>query len=79
MGVRQARLRPEYASWYPTITVAGWISAMTAGQTVRRQLVQHEPGSAPRWEVGARLLDELHFIFRGGRPRDSDRRTRAGD
>jgi hypothetical protein len=76
---RQARLRREYAPWYPTLSVTGWVPAATVARAVARQLVQGEPRWAPRWEVGPRLLDERHFMFRGGIERDGLLRTRLND
>jgi hypothetical protein len=76
---REARLRPEYASWYPGVTVAGWVPASTVARRVTRQLLHGEPRWAPRWEVGLRILDERHFLFRLGVARDPTLRTRAGD
>jgi hypothetical protein len=66
--VRQARLRNEYAAWYPTIAVITWTPAATVARAVARQLLQGEPPWAlgPRWAVGPRLLDDRHFEFRGG-------------
>jgi hypothetical protein len=62
---REARLRGEYASWYPSITVATWIPAATVARKVARQLVYGVPRWAPRWKVSGRVLDERHFLFRG--------------
>ena len=82
MGVnlthRQARLRREYASWYPTIQVTAWFPASMLARKVARQLLDGEPKGAPRWEPGARLLDDRHFTFRRG---EGETRTaiRAGD
>ena len=78
-GRREARLRPEYASWYPNISVSAWMPASTASRVVRRQLLEGEPPWAPRWQPGPRILDEQHFKFRGGTQRRSDRRSRVGD
>jgi hypothetical protein len=66
--VRQARLRNEYAAWYPTIAVSIWTPAVTVARAVARQLLHGEPAWAlgPRWSVGPRLLDDRHFEFRGG-------------
>jgi hypothetical protein len=65
---REARLRREYAAWYPTLSVTAWIAASTAARAVARQLLDGEPEWArpPRWAVGPRLLDDRHFMFRGG-------------
>lgn len=69
MGARrQARLRREYAAWYPTISLSTWLPATTVARAVARQLLEGEPewARAPRWAVGLRLLDDRHFEFRGG-------------
>jgi len=82
VGVRQARLRNEYAAWYPTLACHVWIPAKTVARAVTRQLLDSGPLSAacPRWAMGARILDDRHFTFRGGVERaDCHPRTRAGD
>jgi hypothetical protein len=76
---RQARLRSEYASWYPNVTVTTWYPVLTLVRKVTRQLVHGDPRSSPRWAVGGRTLDDRHFEFRGGVERDAGLRTRAGD
>jgi hypothetical protein len=74
--VRQARLRPEYAAWFPSIAVAVWIPASTVARKVARQLREGQP----RWETGPRILSDLHFTFRGGMPRGASlARTRSED
>jgi hypothetical protein len=78
-GKREARLRPEFASWYPAISVATWLPASSAARAVRRQLLEGEPPWAPRWQPGPRLLSDEHFYFRGGTARRSSGRTRVGD
>lgn len=76
---RQARLRSEYASWYPDVSVTRWYPVSTLVRMVMRQLVHGDPGPSPRWAPGARPLDDRHFEFRGGAERDATWRTRAGD
>lgn len=76
---RQARLRREYAPWYPLIGVTAWMPAQSAANAVRRQLVDGEPTWAPKWALGPRVLDDRHFLFRGGANRDVTQRTRSGD
>ena len=78
-GKRQVRLRPEYAPWYPTISVSTWLPAQGVARKVARQLLEGEPRWAPRWAVGPRVLDERHFTFRRGEERDASGRTRLGD
>jgi hypothetical protein len=72
---RQARLRREYAPWYPLIGVTAWMPAQSAANAVRRQLVDGEPPWAPKWELGRRVLDERHLLFRGGADRDATQRS----
>jgi hypothetical protein len=76
---REARLRREYAAWYPTLTVTSWVTASTVARRVARQLTGEEPSWGPRWKPGPRILDERHFLFRGGADRDSICRTRLTD
>jgi hypothetical protein len=79
--IRQARIRAEYAAWYPTIQVATWLPARAVARAVERQLLG-EPSQwslGPRWLPGPRMLDDRHFLFRGGSPRDSATRSRKED
>jgi len=77
-AIRRARLRPEFASLYPGVAPAIWVSARAAAQTVHRARASHtRPG-----ESGERLLPDAHFDFRGGRRQAGERagqRTRATD
>ena len=80
-SIRQARIRAEYAAWYPTIQVATWLPARSVARAVERQLLG-EPSQwslGPRWLPGPRLLDDHHFFFRGGAERDSVTRSRRED
>ena len=61
-----------------------WFPARTLARKVTRQLLGNQRGQAwaevPRWEAGPRILDDRHFIFRGGADlRKLEARTRAGD
>jgi len=76
---RQARLRNEFAAWYPTIAVNCWTPAVTLARKVAQQLSGDGPAWAPRWERGARILDDRHFDFRGGLSRPAHLRTRSED
>jgi hypothetical protein len=76
---REARLRSEYASWYPSLSVTRWYRVSTLVRMVAGQLVRGEAGSSPRWAPGSRTLDDAHFEFRGGVERDTGWRTRVGD
>jgi len=79
--IRQARIRAEYAAWYPTIQVATWLPARSVARAVERQLLgEPSPYSlGPRWVPGPRLLDDRHFFFRGGNSRNSATRSRRED
>ena len=67
LGTREARLRPEWAHLYPGIEADVWNVAASVLPLVLRQRVINE-GS---WEFARRILDDHHFEFRGGRPRNS--------
>jgi hypothetical protein len=67
MAVREARLRPEWADLYPDIRPGVWHVAAELVPHVLR----HRLSSERRWEFTRRILDEEHFEFRGGRPRDA--------
>jgi hypothetical protein len=79
--IRQARIRAEYAAWYPAIQVATWLPARSVARAVERQLTgESSPYSlGPRWLPGPRLLDNRHFLFRGGGHRDPGTRSRKED
>ena len=79
--IRQARIRAEYAAWYPTIQVATWLPARSVARAVERQLLgEPSPYSlGPRWLPGPRLLDDRHFFFRGGNSRNPATRSRRED
>ena len=62
MARRKARLRPEYAAWYPQLVAGEWHDAAVAAEKV---LKQHRTGSLP-WSLGRRTLSEAHFEFEGG-------------
>jgi len=77
MSVRQARLRPEFASDYPGIPAGTWMAAADMGLALlRAHLVSPTPP-----KLGGRLMDEAKFEFRGGRPREGDAevQTRFGE
>jgi hypothetical protein len=58
-------LRPEYGDWYPWLIPGVWYRAVWLRELVVRQRQAVEP----RWEAGARVPEDAHFVFRGGRPR----------
>jgi hypothetical protein len=62
--IREARLRPEYASLYPDLTPGVWVPACTLRDFVlERGLYQRRTGLPSH----RRLLLESHFEFRGGK------------
>jgi hypothetical protein len=67
LGTRETRLRAEWAHLYPGLEPDVWQVAASVLPLVLRQRVLNEGG----WEFGRRILDDDHFEFRGGRPRDS--------
>ena len=83
MGARRdARLRRDYAPWYPALHITLWAPAKAVARAVARQLLEGEPEhlQPPRWEVGPRILDDRHFEFRGGEAtRRAGTLTRRGD
>ncbi len=62
--IREARLRPEYASLYPGVQPGVWMPASAIGQQL---LLWHL--TAPATPPGERLMGEGHFEFRGGQKR----------
>lgn len=70
-SAREARLKSEYAHLYPGLEPGVWYRAawLSARQFARLPC----DGEA---ESIARMVDEHHFEFRGGRPRQA-RRDRA--
>lgn len=75
--IREARLKPEYASLYPGVTPAVWMPASAVGQQL---LLWHL--TAPATPQGERLISEEHFEFRGGQKRVGswiNMRTRLAD
>ena len=76
-SIREARLRPQYASLYPALE-AGTLQAASA--IGRQLLLWHLTASIP--PQGERLMSEEHFEFRGGARRngaEADARTRHAD
>lgn len=76
-SIREAKLRPEYASLYPAIEPGVWMRASDIG---RQLLLWHlTAASVPDAD---RVMSEEHFEFRGGHRRDlgqGEQRTRAAD
>jgi hypothetical protein len=67
MGVREARLRREWAELYPGLDPDMWYPA---AQLVP-QVLRHRLQGRPSGESTPRILIEKHFEFRGDSPRDS--------
>jgi hypothetical protein len=75
--IREARLKPEYASLYPGVQPGVWMPASVIGQQL---LLWHL--TAPATPQGERLMAEEHFEFRGGQKRVGswiNMRTRLAD
>jgi hypothetical protein len=69
--VREARLRPEFASLYPWMSPGVWYLAASVASAAR----DHEDGQAE----SERRLSPEHFEFRGAiRPRPAGPRTSRG-
>ena len=75
-NIREAKLRPEFASLYPSLEPGVWLPATTVGQKL---LLWHLATAAT--PQGERLMTEEHFEFRGGGTAESRNgaRTRASD
>ena len=74
---REARLRPDYAALYPTITPGVWQPAARVAERLLLYLLRH-PALLDR--LPERLLNEHHFEFRGGSTAEglSARRLQVG-
>jgi hypothetical protein len=66
MAVREARLRPEWAHFYPELEAGVWMVAAQLVPLVLRHRLQDQR----TWEFTQRILVDSHFEFRGGRTRD---------
>jgi len=77
--MREARLRPEHAGFYPEIEVGTWLPAASLARLVlEKELYRKVPGA----RVGGRPLPDEYFEFRGpsrppeerpgGRSRETD-------
>ncbi len=77
--MREARLRPEFADLYPTLTPGQWEPAARIAEVVLARLLLLQISEEPLQD---RILDERHFEFRGETPDGAPRRdpvSRAGD
>ena len=63
--MREARLRPEFADLYPTLTPGQWEPAARIAEVVLARLLLLEISEAP-FRTG--YLNEEHFEFRGEDP-----------
>ena len=67
-SAREARLKPEYTHLYPGLEPGVWYrAAWLSARQFARQPCDGEAASI------ARMVDERHFDFRGGRPRGPHR------
>jgi hypothetical protein len=75
--MREARLRPNFAQLYPTLTPGEWQPAARIAEALLANVLLHEMTDSPSPD---RLLPEEHFEFRGGaEPGRGDARERAAD
>lgn len=72
-SVREARLRPEFAGNYVGIEPGVWFSAAGLAEQLITRLLREGVSDE---ELPQRVLDPLHFEFRGGEP--SAMRTTSG-
>ena len=68
-SIREARVQPEHAHLYPDLDPSAWVPACTLAEYILERGLYQRRTRAP---VHPRLLDESHFVFRGGKSRDSD-------
>jgi hypothetical protein len=60
--MREARLLPEFADLYPTLTPGQWEPAARIAEAVLTRMLLLEISDAPLQD---RVLNEAHFEFRG--------------
>ena len=72
--MREARLRPEFADLYPTLTAGQWEPAARVAEAVLARLLLLEISEAPLQD---RVLREEHFEFRGESPMELPARPAA--
>lgn len=75
MRGREARVRPQFAEWYPKIPPGVWHDAVWTREMVLAQL----RGGSPKWMHDGRVLSDRHFEFQGGQGgqrRSADERRR---
>jgi hypothetical protein len=59
--IQRARLKPEYAAWYPKLRAGEWHHAWWLTEVVRRQVRKEAV-----FPIGARVLSDRHFDFESG-------------
>ena len=59
--IRRARLKPEYAAWYPRVRAGEWHHAWWLTEVVRRQIRREAA-----FPIGSRVLSDHHFDFESG-------------
>ena len=69
--MREARLRPEFADLYPTLTPGQWEPAARVAEVVLARFLLLEISDTP---LRDRILDEEHFEFRGETPDGAPRK-----
>ncbi len=76
-GLREAKLREEYANQYPGLTPGAWLPAANVAEHIV-DLVRRERGTIG---IRGRVVAEDHFEFRGGDSRGdaNARRERRED
>jgi hypothetical protein len=77
--MREARLRPEFAHLYPTLTPGQWEPAARVAEVVLARLLLLQISEA---SLNDRVLEENHFEFRGETPNgapDRSASSRAAD
>lgn len=55
-------LKPAYREWYPWLVPGKWYRVQWLMELIQRQ--QDRVG--PHWQLPPRILDDHHFVFRGG-------------
>ncbi len=73
--MREARLKPEFADLYPTLTPGQWEPAARVAEAVLARLLLLEISEAPLQD---RVLREEHFEFRGETPDGTPRASTKG-
>jgi hypothetical protein len=72
--MREARLKPEFADLYPSLTAGQWEPAARVAEAVLARLLLMEISDAP---IQDRVLREEHFEFRGESPDGAPRAPSA--